>query len=147
MYRFLLVWIFYLFFTKLHQSPSIYYYLYVSSYCASPTAPPPGIHIPLGTEVLYFKLNQDQLNTRVKQTFLHVWLKPITSELDRFVPISVFKVTRPENPGDFITLTVSAIIQLAFINNSVIIALEKFPQIKLLVLKKIYISVRRISIW
>nr|XP_027235286.1 growth/differentiation factor 8-like [Penaeus vannamei] len=72
----------------------------------SPTAPPPGISIPDGVEVLYFKLNQEQFNTRVKRAILHVWLKPITSELDRIVPISVFKVARarPEDPEDSIKL-------------------------------------------
>ncbi|XP_047472431.1 growth/differentiation factor 8-like isoform X1 [Penaeus chinensis] len=70
----------------------------------SQSAPPPEIRIPDGVEVLYFKLNQEQLNTRVKRAILHVWLKPITSELDRIVPISVFKVTRPEDPEDYIIL-------------------------------------------
>ncbi|XP_042241005.1 growth/differentiation factor 8-like isoform X2 [Homarus americanus] len=69
----------------------------------SPVEPaPPGLRIPPEIDVLYFKLNHEQLGNRVKRAILHVWLKPMHSELDRTVPITVYKVSRPESLGGFI---------------------------------------------
>ncbi|XP_045614872.1 growth/differentiation factor 8 isoform X3 [Procambarus clarkii] len=67
-----------------------------------PSPAPPGLRIPAEMDVLYFKLNHEQLGNRVKRAILHVWLKPMYSELDRTVPVTVYKVSRPDNPDDFI---------------------------------------------
>ncbi|XP_071538486.1 growth/differentiation factor 8 isoform X2 [Panulirus ornatus] len=71
----------------------------------SPVEPAPaGLNIPPNMDVLYFKLNHEQLGNRVKRAILHVWLKPMHSELDRTVPISVYKVSRPDLPGGYIKI-------------------------------------------
>lgn len=65
----------------------------------TPSPAPPDLNIPEGTDVLYFNLSRTPLGNRARRAILHVWLKPMSSELLRQVPVSVFKVSRPQNPG------------------------------------------------
>ncbi|XP_045129612.1 growth/differentiation factor 8-like isoform X3 [Portunus trituberculatus] len=60
---------------------------------------PPDLNIPEGTDVLYFNLSRTPLGNRAKRAILHVWLKPTVSELLRQLPVSIFKVSRPQIPG------------------------------------------------
>nr|AYC12383.1 myostatin [Palaemon carinicauda] len=65
---------------------------------------PPGLRIPADMNALYFKLDLGTLLTRVKRAILHVWLKPMRSELDRQVSITVYKIYRINNT-DFLDKT------------------------------------------
>ncbi|XP_063847932.1 growth/differentiation factor 8-like isoform X1 [Scylla paramamosain] len=60
---------------------------------------PPDLNIPEGTDVLYFNLSRTPLGNRAKRAILHVWLKPTVSELLRQLPVSIYKVSRPQIPG------------------------------------------------
>ncbi|XP_069943988.1 growth/differentiation factor 8 isoform X3 [Cherax quadricarinatus] len=78
----------------------------------SPVEPaPPELRIPEEMDVLYFKLNHEQLGNRVMRAILHVWLKPMHSELDRSVPVTVYKVLRPNEQGENVKINMFDVLQ------------------------------------
>ncbi|XP_076037306.1 growth/differentiation factor 8-like [Oratosquilla oratoria] len=63
---------------------------------------PEGLQAPPNTEILYFNLSDSLRTLQVRKALLHLWLKPVFKEHHSKIPITIYKVLKPEYPEDYI---------------------------------------------